>query len=135
MFKKAVIVLLLLTTPFAQARALLICSMMNDRVVEKCCCPGHTEHHMPAKPAAPDTPDASCCNVVVAISDKAFAGVTSEHTMLKRIAHDLPDVVMVAAPSPLPTAFVVPLRPPSATFDGPIAVPDRLYLRTARLRL
>lgn len=132
MFKRAVIVLLLLTTPFAQARAVLICSMMNDRVVEKCCCPEHTEHHMPAQPAAPD---ASCCNVVVAISDKAFAGVTSEHTLLKRIAHDLPDVATVAAPAPLPTAFVVPIRPPSAAFDGPTAVPDRLYLRTARLRL
>ena len=135
MFKKAVIVLLLLTTPFAQARAVLICAMMNDRVVEKCCCPGHTEHHMPATPAAPDAPDASCCNVVVAISDKAFAGVTSEQMTLKRIAHDLPDVVMVVAPVPLLTTFVVPSRPPSTAFDGPLAVPDRLYLRTARLRL
>jgi hypothetical protein len=135
MFKKTVAVLLLLTTPFAQARAVLICSMMNDRVVEKCCCPGHTEHHMPAQPAAPDAPEASCCNVVVAISDKAFASVTSEQATLKRIAHDVPDVAMVAAPVPLLTAFVVPLRPPSSAFDAPIAGPNRLYLRTARLRL
>ena len=40
MFKKAVIVLLLLTTPFAQARAVLICSMMNDQVVEELLLPG-----------------------------------------------------------------------------------------------
>ncbi len=132
MFRKAIIVLLLLTTPFAQARAVLICSMMNDRVVEKCCCPGHTEHHMPAQP---DAPDASCCNVVVAVSDKVFAGITSEQTTPKRIAHDVPDVAMVVAPVPLPTTFVVPLRPPSSAFDAPIAVPYRLYLRTARLRL
>ncbi len=100
MFKKAVIVLLLLTTPFAQARAVLICSMMNDQVVEKCCCPGHTEHHMPAQP---DAPDASCCDVVVAVSDKVFAGITSEQTTPKRIAHDVPDVAIVAAPVPLLT--------------------------------
>jgi hypothetical protein len=131
MFKKAIIVLLLLTTPFAQARAVLICSMMNDRVVEKCCCPGHTEHHVPAQPEAPD---ATCCDVVVAVSDRAFAGVTSEQTTLKRIAHDVPDVAMVAAPAPLVAAFLIPLRPPSDA-DGPIAVPDRLYLLTARLRL
>jgi hypothetical protein len=135
MFRKAIIVLLLLTTPFAQARAVLICSMMNDRVVEKCCCPEHTEHHMPAQPAAPDAPEASCCNVIVAVSEKVFAGVTSEQTTPKRIAHDAPDVAMAAAPAPLLTAFVVPLRPPSSAFDAPIAVPDRLYLRTARLRL
>ena len=135
MFRKAIIVLLLLTTPFAQARAVLICSMMNDRVVEKCCCPGHTEHHMPAQPAAPDAPDASCCNVVVAVSDKAFAGITSEQTTPKRVVHDVPDVAMMAAPVPLLATFIVPLRPPSSNADGLIAVPDRLYLRTARLRL
>jgi hypothetical protein len=129
MFRKVLIVLLLLTTPFAQARAVLICSMLNNQVVDEC---PHAEHHMPAQP---DAPDASCCNVVVAVSDKAFAGITSEQTTLKRIAHDVPDVAMVAAPAPLLAAFVVPLRPPSSAADCPVAVPDRLYLRTARLRL
>jgi hypothetical protein len=129
MFRKVLIVLLLLTTPFAQARAVLICSMLNNQVVDEC---PHAEHHMPAQP---DAPDASCCNVVVAVSDKAFAGITSEQTTLKRIAHDVPDVAMVAAPAPLLAAFVVPLRPPSSAADCPLAVPDRLYLRTARLRL
>ncbi len=96
MFKKAVIVLLLLTTPFAQARAVLICSMMNGQVVEKCCCPGHTQH-VPDKRTAPD---ATCCDVVVAVSDKAFAGVTSDQTTLKRAAHDVPDVAVMAATAP-----------------------------------
>jgi hypothetical protein len=130
MFKKAVIVLLLLTTPFAQARAVLICSMMNDQVVEKCCCPGHTDH-APGKHTAPD---ATCCDVVVAVSDKAFAGVTADQTTFKRIAHDAPDISMVAAPMPLVPTFSVALRPPSSA-DGPLAVPERLYLLTARLRL
>ena len=130
MFKKAVIVLLLLTTPFAQARAVLICSMMNDQVVEECCCPGHTE----AAPNEHTTPDATCCDVVVAVSDKAFAGVTSDQTTFKRIAHDVPDVFVAAMPAPLVPAFSVALRPPSNA-DGPIAAPERLYLLTARLRL
>ncbi len=132
MFRKAIIVLLLLTTPFAQARAVLICSMLNNQVVEEC---PHAEHHMPAQPAQPDAPDASCCTVVVAVSEKVFAGITSEQTTLKRIAHDVPDVAMVAAPVPLLPPFIVPLRPPSSAADGPIAVSYRLYLRTARLRL
>lgn len=129
MLRKVLIVLLLLTTPFAQARAVLICSMLNNQVVEEC---PHAEHHMPAQP---HESDASCCSVVVAVSDKAFAGITSEQTTLKRFAHDVPDVAMVAAPVPLLTAFIVPLRPPSSSAASPVAVPDRLYLRTARLRL
>ena len=130
MFKKAVIVLLLLTTPFAQARAVLICSMMNGQVVEKCCCPGHTEHVPDKHP----TPDATCCDVVVAVSDKAFAGVTSDQTTLKRAAHDAPDVAMAATPTPIVPTFAVALRLPSPAYS-PFAVPDRLYLLTARLRL
>ena len=130
MFKKAIIVLLLLTTPFAQARAVLICSMMDNQVVEECCCPGHTE---PA-PRERTTPDATCCDVVVAVSDKAFAGVTSDQTTFKRIAPDVPDVFVAAMPVPLVPTFGVALRPPSNA-NGPIAVPERLYLLTARLRL
>ena len=130
MFKKAIIVLLLLTTPFAQARAVLICSMMNGQVVEKCCCPGHTQY-VPDKRTAPD---ATCCDVVVAVSDKAFAGITCDQTTLKRIAHDVPDVAMATTPAPTVPTFAVALRPPS-TADGPFAFPNRLYLLTARLRL
>ena len=130
MFKKAVIVLLLLTTPFAQARAVLICSMMGDQVVEKCCCPGHAEHSTNTHAA----PDASCCEVVVAVGDKAFAGVTADQASLKRVAHDAPNVFTVAPPALPAAAFAVALHPTSRV-DVPALVLDRLYLRTARLRL
>ena len=130
MFKKAVIALLLLTTPFAQARAVLICSMMNDEVVEQCCCPGHTEH----APAPHTAPDAGCCEVGVAVSDKAFAGVTADPSSLKRVAHDAPTVFTVAPSMPPVPTFAVALHPPSGA-DAPRPLPYRLYLRTARLRL
>ena len=110
MFKKAVIVLLLLTTPFAQARAVLICSMMNGQVVEQCCCPGHTEHVPDEHP----TPDAPCCDVVVAVSDKAFAGVTDDQTTLQtRRARRTRHCRSSQRLRRLVPTFVVALRPPS----------------------
>jgi hypothetical protein len=131
MFRKAIAVLLLLTTPFAQARAVLICSMMDGQVVERCCCPGHAEHHMPTRHNAPD---GACCDVVVQVSDKTFAGVNSDQPTLKRVAHDVQDVFVLATPAPFVPTFAVALRPPPYV-DVAAHLPDRLYLRTARLRL
>lgn len=131
MFKKAVIVLLLLTTPFAQARAMLVCSMMNGQVVERCCCPGHAQHTMPMRH---DAPDAACCDVVVQVSEKTFAGVSAHQPTLKRAAQDVQHVVVLAPSAPyLPTPVVD--SHPSRQADSPDYFPDRLYLRTARLRL
>ena len=131
MFKKAVIVLLLLTTPFAQARAVMICSMMNGQVVERCYCPGQGEHRMPMHH---DASDATCCDVVMQVSDKAFAGIGTEQPTLKRASHDVQDAVVTA-----PAASFVPMlavaQRPSSYVQVTHHVPDRLYLRTARLRL
>lgn len=132
MFKKAVAVLLLLTTPFAQARAVLVCSMMDGQVVERCCCPGHAEHIAPN--GHHDAPDAACCDVVVEVSDKTFAGVSADQPTLKRAAQDVQDLFVLATAAPLVATFAVA---PGASPRVDVAqfVPDRLYLRTARLRL
>jgi hypothetical protein len=128
MFKKSVIVLLLLITPFAQARAVLICSMMKGEVVQHCVCPGHVDQR---KSTRHDAPDGTCCDVVIQVSDKDFAGVGAA---VKRIGHDAPDIAAVVAPAAvIPTVFAVSNR---LRFDGTLnRPPSRLYLRTARLRL
>jgi hypothetical protein len=131
MFKKAVIVLLLLTTPFAQARAVMICSMTNDQVVERCHCPDQREHRMPMRH---DAPDATCCDVEMRVSDETFAGIGTEQPTLKRAAHDVPDAVVLAPATPFLPTLAVAQRPPAYAFVTN-HVPDRLYLRTARLRL
>jgi len=131
MFKKAVIVLLLLTTPFAQARAVLICSMMNGQVVERCHCPGHGEHRMPMRQPASD---ATCCDVMMQASDKTFAGIGTEQPTLKRASHDVQDAVVTAPAAPFVSTYSFSQRP-SLYLHLPEHAPDRLYLRTARLRL
>jgi len=131
MLKKSLIVLLLLITPFAQARAVLICSMMKGEVVEHCACPGHVEQRESTRH---DAPDGTCCDVVIQVSDKDFADVQANRPAVKRIGHDAPDVVAVVAPPaviPAVVAISEPLR-----FDGKLnSALSRLYLRTARLRL
>jgi Co/Zn/Cd efflux system component len=131
MLKKSFIVLLLLITPFAQARAMLICSMMNDQVIEHCCCPGHAG---PAIPMQSDVSEGACCDVVIEVSDKDFAGVGTDLPTVKRPGHDVPDLAVVVTPiAVIPTVFATALPGPYAgTLSFP---PPRLYLRTARLRL
>jgi hypothetical protein len=133
MFKKAVILLMLLTTPFAQARAVLICSMMNGQVVEHCCCPGHADQRAPIRHRAHEA--AACCDVVVQVSDKAFAGVSADQPTVKRAGHDVPDSDASPAPVAVVPTFVVAARPRPSADTSSNPAPDRLYLRTARLRL
>lgn len=130
MFRKAVILLMLLITPFAQARAVLICSMMNGQIVEQCCCPGHAEHRAPT---GHDAPAAACCEVAIEVSDRAFAGISAEQPTIKRL-HDVSDAITAAVPAPIVPTFAVAMRPPPPD-KADVLAPDRLYLRTARLRL
>jgi len=129
--KKAVIVLMLLITPFAQARAALVCSMMHGQIVEHCCCAGEARH---APSNQRDAAEGACCEVVIEVSDQDFAGVSADRPVVKRVDHDAPDTSVVPANDlVVPTLFVVARR------LLPTHVPDlsasRLYLRTARLRL
>ena len=131
MFKKAVILLMLIVTPFAQARAVLICSMMNGQVVEHCCCPGHGER-APRQRHAPEA--TACCDVVIEVTENGFAGVSPDQSTVKRASHDVPDTHALAPPVTAAPTFVVATRP-LPTANAAILTPDRLYLRTARLRL
>lgn len=131
MFKKAVILLMLIITPFAQARAVLMCSMMDGQVVERCCCPGHGE----GPPLQRDAPEADgCCDIVIEVTEKVFAGVNPDQPTVKRASHDIPDTHALASPATIVPMFVVAARPLPAA-DTPRLAPYRLYLRTARLRL
>jgi hypothetical protein len=131
MLKKSFIVLLLLITPFAQARTLLICSMMNGEVVEHCCCPGHAGRTIPMQR---DVSDGACCDTLIEVSDKDFAGIGTDLPAVKRPGHDVPDMAAVLTPvvafSDVFAIAVTPQSPGTLSFP-----PPRLYLRTARLRL
>jgi hypothetical protein len=130
MLKKSVIVLLLLITPFAQARAVLICSMMGGEVVEHCCCPGHAGRIVPIERDV----DGACCDAAIVFADRAFAGISADLPTVKRPAHDVPDVAVVVTPAAvIPTLFAI--ARPQQYANTPDFPPPRLYLHTARLRL
>jgi hypothetical protein len=85
-------------------------------------------------PMRHDAADATCCDVEMRVSDETFAGIGTEQPTLKRAAHDVPDAAVLAPATPFVATFVVAQRPPAYAFVTSY-VPDRLYLRTARLRL
>jgi hypothetical protein len=61
-------------------------------------------------------------------------GIGADQPTLKRAAHDVQDLFVLATPEPFIPTFAVALRPsPHVEFSD--HVPDRLYLLTARLRL
>ena len=131
MLKKAFIVLLLLITPFAQARTVLFCPMMSGEVAEHCCCPGHAGRTIPMQR---DVSDGACCDVVIVVSDKEFAGIGTDLPAVKRPGHDVPDMPAVVTPAvAFPDVFAIAM--PSQSTGTLSFPPPRLYLRTARLRL
>jgi hypothetical protein len=131
MLKKSIVVLLLLVTPFAQARATIFCPIMNGAVVEQCRCPGHADH---TKRIERDIPEGVCCEVQIEVSDKDFAGIATDLPAVKRAGNDVPDSAAVVTPAVIvPSAFIVAL--PRRSTDRLNFPPPRLYLRTARLRL
>jgi len=130
MLKKSVVVLLLLITPFAQARAMIFCSMTNGAVIEQCRCPGHADH---TKRIERDVPEAACCEVLIEVSDKDFAGTATDLPAVKRAGNDVPDSAVATPAVSVPSVFVVALPRPFNGWQN--FSPPRLYLRTARLRL
>ena len=133
MFRKAVIVLLLLVTPFAQARALFSCSMMNGQVVERCICPAE-QHRLP-KPH--DESGTACCTPALEFSERqiiASAADQSARLPAKRPWDSLP-VIAIVPSAPIITAAATGMA--QSTWQYPAFYPasSPLYLRTARLRL
>jgi hypothetical protein len=129
MLKKTLVVLLLLVTPFAQARAGLVCAMMTGQILEQCCCPGHAG----TAAARHDVSHGACCDVVIEVGDKDLAGISADLPVMKRVGHDAPDHFAVTAPA-IVMATVVAV-PRTAHAIVPILPASPLYLRTARLRL
>jgi hypothetical protein len=134
MFRKSVIVVLLLITPFAQARAVLVCSMMNEAPVERCVCPELHHEQMPHSPAD----HSKCCNVVIEVGHREFASSTfSTASALPQMAAwaDVPGIELnlIESPPALAAADV------SATSESvalrALSNAPPLYLGTARLRL
>jgi hypothetical protein len=131
MFRKAVIVLLLMVTPFAQARAVIVCSMTNGQAVERCVCPG--EHHR--KMAAHGDEHAQCCAFVLEVTERQFVAPAAEatkHLPAKRVWDDVPVIAIMPA---APVVAAVRIAPSPLLARAPDLFPAPLYLRTARLRL
>ena len=133
MFRKAVILLLVLLTPFAQARVVLACSM-NETPVERCACP-HAQHHSMSEQQGGHR---ECCDIVIEASEREFAtsSVTSA-SVLPVIAPwaDVPTVLIElieASPAQAPTDVAA-----TAQRSALLAMANSppLYLHTARLRL
>jgi hypothetical protein len=134
MFRKAVILLLLMVTPFAQARAVMVCSMTDGPVVERCVCPEDHHRSMSAHHAHGEQ-SSSCCTFVLEVSKREFVAPAVEAAKqlpTKRAWDDVPVVTLL----PTPAVVAAPGVPPSPRLmRSPDPDPDRLYLRTARLRL
>lgn len=131
MFKRSIILLLLLVTPFAQAQAVLECAMMDLQTAAPCCCTDENQPSMKGHDASQ-----SCCAVQIKAGDRQFVVSAAEpSTRLSAKAHwsDAPVVaILPTAPIVAVVAAVALLRKPSVSLD-PLSAP--LYLRTARLRL
>lgn len=134
MFKKLVIALMLMAAPLAQARAVLVCAMMDSELVERCCC---DHEHRRACTASANAVLSDCCCVVTidASEDVALstAGSLAESKLFNNAGDGSPDPVtgppQVCAAARRASGQI-PLCLQSRSADG-----SRLYLLTARLRL
>lgn len=133
MFKKLIIALMLTAAPFAQAKAVLVCSMMNSQLVEDCCC----DHERRRTCAASENAVLShcCCVVTIDASEEAAVNVAAGSAHKKpfeNVGEGSPDHatgLQVNAPVAHPVSQTTLLFR-SHTDNG-----SRLYLLTARLRL
>lgn len=134
MLKKLIIALMLTAAPFAQATAVLVCAMMEGRLVERCCC-DHERHR--ACTASEDAALIDCCCFVTINARENVALDTAGRSADNKPFNNAWD----SSPDPgtgQPQAFAaarhagpqVPIFFQSHTDDG-----SRLYLLTARLRL
>ena len=131
LFRKAVLVLMLLAAPLMQARTVLVCSMMDDQASVQCCCENE-RRPAPRKPS--HLTEIGCCVSAIEITDEkgsATATDSSVQTSAKPDGNGHALVVQPALP-PLDTVRTAPARIRSTL---PARDDSRLYLRTARLRL
>ena len=130
MFKRSIIILLLLVTPFAQAQAVLDCAMMDLQTAVPCCCAGDHEASMRAHETG------ACCVVEIKAGERQFVAPAAEQSTQSTAKTLWNEPPVVAIP---PTAPIIELAAvvvfPSPQLVGSLDPLSPLYLRTARLRL
>jgi len=134
MLKKLVIAVMLLTAPFAQAKMVLACAMMDGHVTERCCC-DHKRHDS----AASEHTAASkiCCAVVIEPTRDTSLAAASESAAKKpvdKLWDTSPDLATAPPVPSASTAFFSTSRL-SLLFEPHVLNGSSLYLLTARLRL
>ncbi|MBA2492272.1 MAG: hypothetical protein ACR2KU_01810 [Gammaproteobacteria bacterium] len=131
MFRKLVIVLMLLAAPFAQAKMVLACAMMEGGSPQTSCCCEHARSDTGAcdEPAPTD----HCCTVGIEKHKETVGGVAESGVkIVKKLWDNSPDITTAPPPSFAQlsaTAFVIPI------FESRLVNDSDLYLLTARLRL
>jgi hypothetical protein len=132
MAKKTLILLLVLIAPFAQARAVLLCAMMNQAPVERCSCPGDRQHTPTDQRQTPH----GCCTVVMEVGAREFVAPAlqaSDVLPVKQSWDDVPAIELASIVADADsTATALPGHTATVTRAAP---PLPLYLATARLRL
>ncbi len=134
MFRKAIIVVLLLVTPFAQARVLLLCSMTHDAPVEQCACPAQHHQQLPTQQA--DHGD--CCTVDVEVTARELAatsGTAAAALPTKAAWTDVPALELTVFESPHARVVVDVAATSQLSSLAALANAPPRYLDTARLRL
>ena len=129
--RKAIVALMLVLTPLAQARTVFVCAVMNGQVLEHRCCEGGQHAVRPD-----DAVGTACCTASIEIGDSRSATIAApvSDLTIKRLGDSSPDIATAAHRPQLP---VVSSAAPAmlAHVDFPDARAAPLYLLTARLRL
>lgn len=134
MFRRLVIALMLMAAPFAQARVVLVCAMMDSRIVEQCCCDNERGSACAASENAVLS-DCCCAVTIDAGEDFALNAVAGlpDKKQFNDPADGSPD--LVAASLPRNTAARHSASQASRPFQAAVENGTKLYLLTARLRL
>ena len=135
MFKKLVIALMLLAAPFAQAKAVLVCAMMQGQIVEQCC-RDDDDCRQACVMSQGAAREVCCCAVAIDTNGNIAFGAAAESVdkkPVKKLWDSSPD--LATGPPPASMAAVSDASRASLPFEPHTHDGSRLYLLTARLRL
>lgn len=136
MLNKLALLLMLLAAPFAQARAVMACTMMPAQALAHCCCEDQNTGPNLAQNGGLD--GMPCCGVTIdAGADTGVAAISdaAEKKPVKKLLDHSPDLA-TAPPQLTLAAFEIQASPPRDHAAHPAADDARYtYLRTSRLRL
>lgn len=132
MFKRFVILLMLLVTPFAQAQAVVVCAVMDLKLAVRCCCPG--DHQPSMKLRVTRTP---CCAVDIQVGERQFVASTAESSnqLTAKGFFDHAPVTAILSTAHFFTTVAIGILQSLQPFAARYFLTIPTYLRTARLRL